>query len=250
VGTLRAVKTLDEWAEVIKGDLTRSLSGLIAAGQHLQAAKGEHPQHFVEWVQSGAVGLSIDSAQRLMKIATNLAAVDTADLRHRLPSGVTVLGELARLEPPELASAIQADEVHPDMTIREATAVVANYHQPKYNPDVKAEVIERAIGGESHTALAGEFGIPRVTITTWTRKAKATAPAAPSPGRKQRNETKRVLTNTAIALDGLVSTLRFIDTRAVQLDPDLWQWVEAMKQSLVTLTNFAKELSHAATPAP
>ncbi len=127
VTPLMAPRTLDDWAELVRGDLTGAVEGLVAAGRHLTEAKAQHPGTFVAWLESGAVGIGPRHAQRLMVIA---GAVSELDATHcvALPAGdSTALYELARLDPTDLEAAIGAGQVTPDMSRKDAKALVARY---------------------------------------------------------------------------------------------------------------------------
>jgi hypothetical protein len=98
--------------------------GLIAIGRDLLQAKAEHPREFLSWV-SGAVGMSVDTAERLMHVGRTLGSLDSATLRN-FPSDRTVLYKLARLDPPQLTQAIETGRINPGLRRKEANDLVGD----------------------------------------------------------------------------------------------------------------------------
>jgi hypothetical protein len=110
-----ATRPLAEWAEIVRGDLTQAVEGLLAAGRSLREAKAEHPGEFVRWVDSGAVGIGIRQVQRLMVISGRLAGLN-ATRRVALPRDSLVLyGVATRYSRKELERVIDSGRVHPGL---------------------------------------------------------------------------------------------------------------------------------------
>jgi hypothetical protein len=105
--------SLDEWADVIRADLTQAVEGMIAAGRHLQEAKEQHPGEFRAWLEAGGAGVGRMTAYRLMKVA---AAFGSCPNLGQLPPDRTALYDLAQLEPADLDNALRAGQVHPGMS--------------------------------------------------------------------------------------------------------------------------------------
>ena len=121
---LVTTRPLDQWADVIRRDLSGAVEGLIAAGRHLIEAKAEHPGTFVAWLESGAVGIGWRTAYRFMDVASSLGSFVYVD---KLPPDRYALYELARLDPSQLDFAVEQGQVGPDMNRHEARALVALY---------------------------------------------------------------------------------------------------------------------------
>lgn len=112
------VRSSDEWAEIIKGDLGRAVEGIVSAGRNLIAAKAD-VQHG-EWLPMLAeIGIGEDMAGRLMRIGRNDALSNSASLRN-LPTAVMALYELSRMGPDDIEDGIQHGRITPDMTIKDA----------------------------------------------------------------------------------------------------------------------------------
>jgi Protein of unknown function (DUF3102) len=68
-------RSIDEWARIITGDLTRAVEGIIAAGRHLQEAKAEVDHG--DWLPLlERLKIGERTAQMLMKVAANEALAD------------------------------------------------------------------------------------------------------------------------------------------------------------------------------
>jgi N6-adenosine-specific RNA methylase IME4 len=117
-------RPLDEWADIIRGDLTGAVEGLIAAGRHLLEAKAEHPGTFVAWLDSRPFGISRSAAYNLMTVTAALGDFQTFG---NFPPDRSALYELARLRRDQLSAAVEAGRVQPDMNRHDAKALVATY---------------------------------------------------------------------------------------------------------------------------
>lgn len=123
-------RSLDDWAALVRSDLTGAVEGLIAAGRHLLEAKGDHPGTFVAWLGSSPFGLSQRQSYRLMEVAGTLqASIDMGCLPTlaSLPADRSALYELARLEPEALGRAVEVGDITPATGQKEAKALVARY---------------------------------------------------------------------------------------------------------------------------
>jgi hypothetical protein len=117
-----ALKSLDAWAVVIRSDLDQAAQGLLAAGQHLLEAKAEHPGTFRSWLDSGGAGMKKSFAYMLMKIAVH----PVSNMLDKVPSAdVVSVYQLARLEPAQLESAVEAGAVTPEMSRGDVKQYVA-----------------------------------------------------------------------------------------------------------------------------
>jgi phage N-6-adenine-methyltransferase len=116
------VRTSTEWAEIIKADLNSAVQNVVDAGRHLIEAKSQVGHG--EWLPMVAqIGISQQTASRFMAIAENPVISNHAHVRD-LPSAWGTLYELSRLEPEALEEAIADGTVTPDMSRKEATALV------------------------------------------------------------------------------------------------------------------------------
>ncbi|MGX9669954.1 hypothetical protein [Mycobacterium sp. HM-7] len=116
------VRTADEWAEVIKADLSTAVQGIVAAGQHLARAKAD--VRHGEWLPMlKQIGISQSAAKRLMSIAANPAISNRPTLGD-LPSSIVALAELSRLPADEIEAGIADGSITSDMTITKAKDLV------------------------------------------------------------------------------------------------------------------------------
>lgn len=114
------VRTPGEWAEIIRADLGRAVESIVAAGQNLIAAKVD-VGHGGWLPMLREVGINAREAQRYMEVAANLKCAKFA----HLPPSPTALLELSRLAPEAIESGIEAGDVHPGMTIKDAKGYAA-----------------------------------------------------------------------------------------------------------------------------
>lgn len=142
-GELVARRSPDEWARLVRRDLGQAVAGVIAAGRHLEEAKWEVVQ-FTDWERwcRDSVGISRQTAFRLMTIAGHAVLSNVAHVQHLtaeggcvLPSSWSTLYELSRLDPHLLEAAITDGRVRPDLTRKDAKALVAEYTTTSGEPD-------------------------------------------------------------------------------------------------------------------
>jgi Protein of unknown function (DUF3102) len=240
-------RSLHSWAEVIQADMVRCLEGMLAAGQHLNEARTQH-QHgeFLAWLDRGDCGLSRRTAYRLMELAewalaSNVVACD--NIRQALPPVLSTLSELIRLDPEDLAVAVEEGKVHPEMTYRDARALTKkNEGHTRYTPEVREEVCRLFDDGKTIPEVVEVTGLPRGTVGGWRKKWADKAPAPVPVPSAQVHRFIREMSNT---LDALVSSLELVDTRTAVPDPTTWPWLGSISESLKTLTRFSKELNRA-----
>lgn len=85
--------------------LRRVVEGIVSAGKHLIAAKADVEHN--EWLPMlKDIGLEHTMAKRLMAIGRN-AGLKGANLHH-LPSSVSALYELSRMDPTDIEDGIEA----------------------------------------------------------------------------------------------------------------------------------------------
>lgn len=125
-------RTPDQWAQVIRADLSRAIEGIIAAGLHLREAKEACPglgtwADWERWLKSD-VKISSGSASKLMAIAEHPTFAELSTWKE-LPPNWTTLYELSRLDPPWLERAISNGRVHPELDTRKAHELVVEYKQ-------------------------------------------------------------------------------------------------------------------------
>jgi len=114
--------TAEHWAARINTHLLRSASSLIDAGHELNAAKArlEHGE-WQKLVETGLLYLHLREAQRLMKIAEHpvLSKTNNCSL---LPASPQALCALAKADPAALQTALDAQQITPRTTIKEANS--------------------------------------------------------------------------------------------------------------------------------
>jgi hypothetical protein len=108
-------RTIDEWAQIIRADIRRSVEGIIAAGRNLVEARNEVGHG--EWLPLlKHIGIGERTAQRLMFIANNLRLANPTHVSHLPPSWGTVY-ELVKLLPPDVLEAKIIDgTITPEIT--------------------------------------------------------------------------------------------------------------------------------------
>lgn len=147
------VRSADEWAAVIKADLSSAVQGIVAAGQHLARAKAD--VRHGEWLPMlKQIGISQSAAKRLMSIAANPAISNRPTLGD-LPSSLVALAELSRLPADEIEAGIADGSITPDMTIANAKALVDPTPEPVAEP-VPYAVAEAAAIAELDAADTGD----------------------------------------------------------------------------------------------
>lgn len=119
----------ERWAELVRADLGRAVEGFIAAGRHLTEAKADLPHgSFEGWVRE-QVGISPQTARKLMAIAQHPALANRAHVRV-LPPHWGTLAELEQLEPAALEQAIERGEITPGLDRDQARALVRRAREP------------------------------------------------------------------------------------------------------------------------
>jgi hypothetical protein len=127
-GDIVESRTPEQWAAVVRADLGQAVAGFIAAGRHLIEAKQQIPHGGWEgWVRQ-QVGISPQTAHKLMEVARHPALSNLAHARD-LPSSWPTLYELSQLEPPLVEAAIQSGRITPELERKEARALVIEYKQ-------------------------------------------------------------------------------------------------------------------------
>lgn len=134
-------------------------------GSELIAAKDEHPGRFTEWVDE-TLPFGLDQAERLMAITRAFAEADDS-VRAALPSAKSALFELSRLPAERLHMAIEAGEVTPEMTTRQARRLVtgekvdlpeptpSQASEPRIGADIVAKELMRFPRGQ----LSGDLEV-------------------------------------------------------------------------------------------
>jgi len=179
VGRETPIRPLDEWAEIVQGDLNRAVEGILAAGRHLLEAKGQHKGTFKAWAQSGAAGVGYTQATRLMKIAERLDGLKGCTPCN-LPGDTLVLyGLVVHLNRRQIEEAIAAGDVHPGLNRGGLEALLAR----KYKVDQGAvpELLE--LVQQTWTPKKGYFPKPPRSSGTRLRGLPAPVRMKPAPRR-------------------------------------------------------------------
>jgi Protein of unknown function (DUF3102) len=115
-------RSVDEWAEVIRADLRRSVESVIAAGRHLREAK-EQVDHG-EWTPLlDRIGISGGTARKLMAIAADPVISDRSHVNVLPPSWGTLYA-LSLVPDDILKKKIADGTITPEMERKEAEALV------------------------------------------------------------------------------------------------------------------------------
>jgi site-specific DNA-methyltransferase (adenine-specific) len=125
-GEIVESRTPEQWAAVVRSDLGQAVAGFIAAGQHLIEAKRQI-QHgkWEPWCKD-RVGISPETARRLMTVAAH-PGLSNPNHGLDLPHSWQTLYELSQLDPPLLDAAILAGRVTPELERKQARALVIEY---------------------------------------------------------------------------------------------------------------------------
>lgn len=156
VGEVVEHRTPDEWAELIRSDLARSVEGIVAAGRHLAEAKGTtfatygHGE-WLDWVER-SLPISRSTAHRIMRLADHEVLSNVAHAQH-LPASWYTLYELSKLDPPQLRAAIEDGRVTPDLERKQAKALVAEYKVREGNGG-STQASSTTVDGEVGTIVA------------------------------------------------------------------------------------------------
>ena len=110
---MAVTRTIEQWAKLIRKDLTQAVEGIIKAGQHLAQAKLQLG-HGNFGAMLNEAGIHERTARRLMSIADNAVLADPANADH-LPTSMRTLSELATLPVPTLEGYIRDGVITIDM---------------------------------------------------------------------------------------------------------------------------------------
>jgi hypothetical protein len=117
-------RSIDEWAKVIAGDLTRAVAGIIDAGQNLVKARTQLDHG--DWLPLlERLKIGDRTAQRFMFIANNLRLANPTHVS-RLPPHWGTLYELAKLGPDVLDAGIIDGSINPEITRKEVRALCSD----------------------------------------------------------------------------------------------------------------------------
>lgn len=139
-GELVEYRSPQEWGAIVRADLSRSVQGVIDAGQHLCEARAciAHGE-WETWLRT-ELNISKAAASMLMKVSQH-DAISNVQHVERLPASWGTLYQLSHLDPPQLEAAISAGEVTPALERKAAKALVARYRidgEPVSAPPVSA----------------------------------------------------------------------------------------------------------------
>ncbi len=116
------VARIDELASEVRSHLQKSVESVVSAGRLLVAAKAELPHgswaHFLE-----KAGVTVRTAQELMAVASHPVLGDPRTSSY-LPNSLGALTALTRLPEGELEAALAAEQVTPDLTVRDARDLI------------------------------------------------------------------------------------------------------------------------------
>jgi hypothetical protein len=130
----------DEWAELIRGDLSHALEGIIAAGAHLEQAKYQLGHgRFLPLLQS--LGMHERTAERLMKIANNVVLANPTH-GSKLPMSMRTLYELATLPPRLLEARIIDGTITPEIERKDVERLKSE-SKGKSTLAVDGKIVER-----------------------------------------------------------------------------------------------------------
>lgn len=178
-GELVECRSPQEWGAIVRADLGRSVQGVLDAGRHLREAKEQlgHGE-WEPWLQA-EVGITRQSAARLMEVSRH-PAISNGTHVFQLPPSWGTLYELSRLDPPQLEQAIADGEVTPTLERKAAKALVARYRidgAPVSAPPTSAASAAEDVGmvstivadppwryGNTSTRAAAEDHYPTMSI--------------------------------------------------------------------------------------
>lgn len=194
------VHTADEWAAVIKADLTHAVEGIVSAGRNLIQAKADVSHG--EWMPMlKAIGISDSYARKLMLVARNLALSDRSH-ENDLPANFTALYELSRLEPEVIEEGIASGDISPSTTIRDAREFARNEigearsRREPVKDSPFAEVAEREAEAKAEVLanrpdLAADVENPDVKHPSTYRQARALWLEQDGKERRKREQEKK-----------------------------------------------------------
>jgi hypothetical protein len=153
------VRTANEWADVIKTDLTRAVDGIVSAGRNLIAAKAE--VHHGEWLPMlKQIGISETESKRLRAIAQRFGNRPNLD---DLPTSPSALYELSRLDLDQIEDGIADGAITPDMTIKDARAFARPEPEPPKEPIAEPPVRIPAAEKFAHIEAPADV----IQVDTW-----------------------------------------------------------------------------------
>lgn len=116
------VGTADEWAEIIKADLSKATEGVIAASEHLLTAKAAVGHG--DWLPMlRKIGISERYAEQFMSVGKNVALTNPRNCSD-LPSSARTLYELSRAPAEAIESALASGKVTVTTTAKQAKEFV------------------------------------------------------------------------------------------------------------------------------
>ena len=139
--------TVIDWIAEIKKVWARGASSTMDLARVVSAAKNRLQQHYGQWSQLWKSGqkmpLSKSTADQLAVIGLRMGGLDS-QTSENLPQGWNILYCLARLDRGTLEQLIQQGIVHPQLTLREAKELVAQFRGERAAVKLrKANVRER-----------------------------------------------------------------------------------------------------------
>lgn len=168
---------VDGWVERIRGHLSSSVESIVAAGADLVSAKAALRHGEFGDVVAG-LGMSMDTAQKLMAVARCEPIAKTAPVR-LLPASYSTLYELSRLPDDVLAEALDGGLVGPATTRAEVQELVSSL-RPKMSPgcapgdetedrstfpsDVSTGSVSAAAGDDPTPSPAAASSVPPVSV--------------------------------------------------------------------------------------
>jgi hypothetical protein len=119
-------RTDDEWAAMVRRDLAKTVSGIVAAGRHLAEWKADTTHgDFLALVEETTT-LTPRTVQMLMRIGRH-PVIRKAQHASLLPPHWTTLYELSRMDEQQLGQAIGDDRITPELQRKDAKAIVRQY---------------------------------------------------------------------------------------------------------------------------
>jgi archaellum component FlaC len=240
-------RSVDEWVEVIRADLGRAVEGIIAAGKHLQEAKREVGRG--NWLPLlERVGIEARTAQMLMTIAGH-PVISNAKHCFAFPPSWGTLAQLARLDDEALEAAIKDGTVRPDMTRKDAMALLPSPEKRDAGPDPVADAgadpvadaVADAVAGADPVADADTAEPAPETREAFMARAAAVARSARYSGDVLDDAMADEAWNAAAAWQYLHRRLR--DRHGVEPEPPAVDEEEGLVEDELTPSSIALDLS-------
>jgi hypothetical protein len=135
-------KTPKQWARTIRADVKRLRGDILLIGQHLIEARTDiGPGNFEDWVQRSDLGISLSVASKFMAIAGHPTIAHSLSTSKVFPQSYEALYSLSQVPSHTLQLAIEAGDVRPDMTTKDAQTLVRHLkggsprpHRPRPEP--------------------------------------------------------------------------------------------------------------------